>query len=69
MLGKLYAGQQGCSIAGALEVVGDRWTLLILRDALLGVRRFNDFQLHLVPVRERRDAARRLVARRRQLNA
>jgi DNA-binding HxlR family transcriptional regulator len=47
VLGKLYAGQQGCSIAGALEVVGDRWTLLILRDALLGVRRFNDFQLHL----------------------
>jgi DNA-binding HxlR family transcriptional regulator len=47
VLGKLYEGQAGCSIAGALEVVGDRWTLLIVRDALYGVRRFNDFQLHL----------------------
>jgi DNA-binding HxlR family transcriptional regulator len=47
VLGKLYEGQAGCSIAGALEVVGDRWTLLIVRDAFLGVRRFNDFQLHL----------------------
>jgi len=47
VLGKLYEGQKGCAIAGALEVVGDRWTLLILRDALYGVRRFNDFQIHL----------------------
>jgi DNA-binding HxlR family transcriptional regulator len=35
---------QVCSIARALEVVGERWTLLILRDAALGVRRFEDFQ-------------------------
>lgn len=32
-----------CSIAQALEVVGEWWTLLILRDAFLGVRRFDDF--------------------------
>lgn len=32
-----------CSIAKALDVVGDPWTLLILRDALLGVTRFADF--------------------------
>ena len=32
-----------CSIARALEVVGEWWTLLILRDAFLGVRRFEDF--------------------------
>jgi DNA-binding HxlR family transcriptional regulator len=38
---------QTCSIARALEVVGERWTLLILRDALLGVRRFDDFQADL----------------------
>ena len=35
---------QVCSVARALEVVGERWTLLILRDALLGVERFDDFQ-------------------------
>jgi DNA-binding HxlR family transcriptional regulator len=32
-----------CSIAKALDVVGDPWTMLILRDALLGVTRFEDF--------------------------
>jgi DNA-binding HxlR family transcriptional regulator len=46
MLGKDYA-RQDCSIAGALEAVGERWTLLIVRDAFYGVRRFSDFQAHL----------------------
>jgi DNA-binding HxlR family transcriptional regulator len=46
MLGKDYA-RQDCSVAGALEAVGERWTLLIVRDAFYGVRRFNDFQVHL----------------------
>ncbi len=46
MLGKDYEGQD-CALARALEVVGERWTLLIVRDALYGVRRFNDFQAHL----------------------
>jgi DNA-binding HxlR family transcriptional regulator len=32
-----------CSIARSLQVIGDRWTLLILRDAFRGVRRFDDF--------------------------
>ena len=32
-----------CSIAQSLEIVGEWWTLLILRDAFLGVRRFDDF--------------------------
>lgn len=36
-----------CSVARTLEVVGDRWTLLILRDALYGVRRFDDFRRDL----------------------
>src|SRR5689334_3928680 len=35
---------QVCSIASALEVVGERWTLLILRDVFLGIRRFDDLQ-------------------------
>ena len=38
---------QPCSLARALAVVGDRWTLLILRDAFLRVRRFDDFQASL----------------------
>jgi DNA-binding HxlR family transcriptional regulator len=35
---------QVCSIARALEVVGERWSLLIVRDALLGLKRFEQFQ-------------------------
>jgi DNA-binding HxlR family transcriptional regulator len=38
---------QNCSIARALETIGERWTLLILRDAFLGTRRFDDFQRSL----------------------
>lgn len=36
--------EQDCSIARTLEVIGERWTLLILRDAFKGVRRFDDIQ-------------------------
>ena len=36
-----------CSIAKALDIVGDPWTMLILRDALLGVRRFETFSTRL----------------------
>src|ERR1700756_3484397 len=43
MLRNDYEGQD-CSIARALEVVGERWTLLIVRDAFLGLRRFDQFQ-------------------------
>jgi DNA-binding HxlR family transcriptional regulator len=32
-----------CSVARTLDVVGDKWTLLVLRDAFYGVRRFDDF--------------------------
>ena len=38
---------QACSLARSLEVVGQRWTLLILRDAFYGVQRFDDFAAHL----------------------
>ena len=31
-----------CSVAGALEVVGEKWSLLVVRELLLGTRRFND---------------------------
>ena len=36
-----------CSVAQALEIVGEWWTLLILRDAFVGIRRFDDFQARL----------------------
>jgi DNA-binding HxlR family transcriptional regulator len=35
---------QNCSIARTLEIVGERWTLLIIRDAFLGRSRFDEFQ-------------------------
>jgi DNA-binding HxlR family transcriptional regulator len=37
-----YQGQV-CSIARSLELIGDRWTLLIVRDLVLGLRRFDEF--------------------------
>ena len=46
MLQRTYE-RQNCSIARALELVGERWTLLIVRDALLGLRRFDEFQQSL----------------------
>jgi DNA-binding HxlR family transcriptional regulator len=45
-LGKNYEGQN-CSLARSLELVGERWTLLVVRDALYGVRRYGDFLSHL----------------------
>ena len=36
-----------CPVARAMSVVGDRWTLLILRDCFLGISRFEDFQKSL----------------------
>jgi DNA-binding HxlR family transcriptional regulator len=39
--------KETCSIAATLEVVGDPWTLLILRDAFRGVRRFEQWQEEL----------------------
>jgi len=40
-------GDMNCSIAQALEVLGDWWTLLIIREAFLGARRFADFEANL----------------------
>ncbi len=45
--------KQVCSVARALSVVGERWTLLILRDAFLGTRRFDQFQHNLGITRHR----------------
>ncbi len=45
--------QQVCSVARALSIVGERWTLLIIRDAFKGTRRFDDFQRTLGVTRHR----------------
>ena len=46
MLDRTYPDQV-CSIARALEVVGERWSVLIVRDAFLGRERFSEFQRSL----------------------
>ncbi|REF00013.1 winged helix-turn-helix transcriptional regulator [Thermomonospora umbrina] len=47
MLGKTYESQV-CSIARALELIGERWSLLIVRDAVFGgATRYSDFQRNL----------------------
>jgi DNA-binding HxlR family transcriptional regulator len=46
-------GTLECTIARTLSVIGDRWTLLILRDAFLGARRFETFQASLGITRHR----------------
>ncbi|MFD4668185.1 winged helix-turn-helix transcriptional regulator [Lentzea sp. NPDC058450] len=38
---------RNCSLARALEIVGERWTLLIVRDAFFGISRFGDFATQL----------------------
>lgn len=40
-------GDIPCSIARSLAVLGDRWTLMVLRNAFLGIKRFDDFQTNL----------------------
>ncbi|MEZ5256191.1 MAG: helix-turn-helix domain-containing protein [Ilumatobacteraceae bacterium] len=40
---KASFADMNCSIAQSLEIVGEWWTLLILRDVFLGIRRFDDF--------------------------
>lgn len=39
--------EQPCSVARSVSVIGDRWTLMILRDCFLGIRRFDDFERRL----------------------
>jgi DNA-binding HxlR family transcriptional regulator len=46
MLQSDYPGQI-CSVARTLELVGERWSMLVIRDVLLGIRRFDDLQADL----------------------
>jgi DNA-binding HxlR family transcriptional regulator len=43
----LDENNQQCPVARALEVLGDRWALMILRDAFDGLRRFSEWQKNL----------------------
>jgi DNA-binding HxlR family transcriptional regulator len=38
---------QPCPVARSLDIIGDRWSLLVVRDAFDGIRRFSDFQRSL----------------------
>jgi DNA-binding HxlR family transcriptional regulator len=63
MADKTDLSQLNCSLAGALSIVGDWWSLLIIRDALLGVRRFGEFRQSLGLARNiLADRLKRLVA-------
>jgi DNA-binding HxlR family transcriptional regulator len=41
---RLDYSAENCSLMRTLKIVGERWTLLVLREAFLGLRRFDDFQ-------------------------
>lgn len=43
----LAISADNCSIGRTLEIVGEKWTLLVIRDAMNGVRRFDDFHRHV----------------------
>ena len=40
---RLHYSAENCTIRRTLDIVGERWTLLVLREAFYGVRRFEDF--------------------------
>jgi DNA-binding HxlR family transcriptional regulator len=46
VLPRTYDGQV-CSVARTLEAIGDRWTMLVIREAFFGTRRFDDYQRKL----------------------
>lgn len=46
-MGRKRFVEMNCGVAQALEALGDWWTLLIVRDAFLGARRFGDFESRL----------------------
>jgi DNA-binding HxlR family transcriptional regulator len=63
MAEKTDLSKLNCSLAGALSIVGDWWSLLIVRDAILGVQRFGEFRQSLGLAKNiLADRLRRLVA-------
>src|SRR5215472_12713602 len=47
LLRRSPVARRHCNLAKSFDLIGDRWTLLILRSAMYGVRRFDDFQAEL----------------------
>jgi DNA-binding HxlR family transcriptional regulator len=43
-ISRMDYSSENCSVRRALEVVGEKWTLLVLREALYGIRRFDEMQ-------------------------
>ena len=67
MVKRVGFGKAACPVARALDVIGDWWSLLIIRDAFEGVRRFSEFQAGLgiakgMLATRLRDAHRRVAA-------
>lgn len=53
---------ENCSVARTLEVIGERWTILVLREVFNGLRRFDEIQRHLgIPRPILSDRLRRLI--------
>jgi DNA-binding HxlR family transcriptional regulator len=49
----MLAGVRPCPVADALGLIGDRWSLLVIREIGFGVHRFNDIQRHTGMPRDR----------------
>jgi DNA-binding HxlR family transcriptional regulator len=47
MIDRAAFSAENCSVARTLAVVGEKWTMLVLREAFYGVRRFTEFQANL----------------------
>ena len=47
LAGRKRSYDDGCAVAHALELVGDRWALLVVRELLLGPKRFTDLRASL----------------------
>lgn len=43
----LETSTENCTVQRTLDLVGEKWSLLVLRDAMNGVRRFDDFRRHM----------------------
>ncbi len=49
-MARIYAKQQRCPIARSLDIVGDRWTLLVIRDLARGHTKFADLMTELLGI-------------------
>ena len=47
---RIYSSQDVCPVARTLDVLGDRWTILVIRDLLRGVNRFSDLEESLAGI-------------------